>query len=203
MTKMTATLTEAQVTLPTEEEVASFKTSVREPFLTRLIQNINDRFTDTGALDAIRVLDTSDQTELSTLYGWAEMETLADHFSIDNDNLLTEWTTFIEFMQPLTEENRSIPALVKVFSGDLGLKAVYPNIFKMLTVAATLPLSTATVERVFSQVKLIKTDHRNSLLQSTLNDLLMVKLNGNEDLFKRILPGMAKEWLSRKNRRGF
>ena len=35
MTKMTATLTEAQVTLPTEEEVASFKTSVREPFLTR------------------------------------------------------------------------------------------------------------------------------------------------------------------------
>ena len=203
MNKMAAILTEAHVTLPTEEQIASFKSSVREPFLTRLVQNISDRFTDNGALDAIRVLDTSDQSEVSALYGWTEMETLGDHFAIDNDTLLTEWTAFLEFIQPLSAESRTISALIKLFKKDLGLKAVYPNISKMLAVAGTLPLSTATVERVFSQVKLIKTDHRSSLKQSTLNDLLMVKLNGSDDLFKTLVPGMAKEWLTKKNRRMF
>ena len=40
-----------------------------------------------------------------------------------------------------------------------------------------LPHSSAAVERVFSQVKLIKTDIRNRLSTESLNGILLTKMN--------------------------
>ncbi|KAH3836861.1 hypothetical protein DPMN_110237 [Dreissena polymorpha] len=48
---------------------------------------------------------------------------------------------------------------------------------KLLSTHETLILSTAAVERVFSQVQLIVTEHRNRLEVHTTNRLLIIKLN--------------------------
>ena len=53
---------------------------------------------------------------------------------------------------------------------------VRPNLIKVLKVLLLLPFSNAGVERVFSQLKLIKTDHRSSLQQESLLALLSTKM---------------------------
>jgi hypothetical protein len=59
----------------------------------------------------------------------------------------------------------------------LGLSALYPNNIIHL-------MSTAEVERVFSQVKLVKCDHRNRIKQVTMNNILHVKLNCNKQCYE-------------------
>ena len=53
-----------------------------------------------------------------------------------------------------------------------------------MNTAAVLPLSTAEVERVFSQVKLC--DHRNHMKQVTMNNILHVKLNCNKQCYEHV-----------------
>ena len=55
-----------------------------------------------------------------------------------------------------------------------------------MSTAAVLPLSTAEVERVFSQVKLVKCDHINRMKQVTMNNILHVKLNCNKQCYEHV-----------------
>ena len=55
-----------------------------------------------------------------------------------------------------------------------------------MSTAAVLPLSTAEVERVFSQVKLVKCDHINRMKQVTMNNMLHVKLNCNKQCYEHV-----------------
>ena len=48
----------------------------------------------------------------------------------------------------------------------------WPNVFLLSKLLFSLPFSSGTVERIFSMLKLIKTDRRTSLNKSTLSDLL-------------------------------
>ena len=52
----------------------------------------------------------------------------------------------------------------------------YPNLSKIVAVLFSLPFSNASVEQVFSQLKLIKSDHRAALKQQSLIGLMMTKL---------------------------
>lgn len=63
-----------------------------------------------------------------------------------------------------------------VFSEEnQGGKKVYPNLTNVVATALSLPFSNAAVERVFSQLKLIKGDHRATLKQESLLALLSTK----------------------------
>lgn len=66
---------------------------------------------------------------------------------------------------------------------------MFPNVYMLMCVTAVLPLSTAEVKTVFSQVKLIKNEHRNrlQLKQSILENLLHIKLNCDKDMFDSFL----------------
>ena len=78
---------------------------------------------------------------------------------------------------------RSIMACLKLLLHEkLGLSALYPNnSIHLMSTAAVLPLSTAEVERVFSQVKLVKCDHINRM-----NNILHVKLNCNKQCYEHV-----------------
>lgn len=70
-----------------------------------------------------------------------------------------------------------------------------------MSAACVLPLSTAEVERVFSQLKLTKTSHRCSLKTATVDQLLNVKLNCDSVLFTKISGQVVKQFFKKKNRR--
>ena len=58
----------------------------------------------------------------------------------------------------------------------------WPNAIKIAELLFSLPFTTCKVKRLFSQLKLIKGDRRKRLKQSSLGDLLEVRVEGPEDL---------------------
>ena len=140
--------------------------------------------------------------QIPSTYGLVEIDDIAQHFNLDSDNLSFEWTSFLNFIADTPPEQRSIVhSLALLKHKHLGLQELYPTILKLLSVAAVLPLSTAEVERVFSQVKLIKNDHRNRLKQETLENLLHVKINCNKEMFLSILESVVENFFKVKQRR--
>lgn len=49
-------------------------------------------------------------------------------------------------------------------------KSVFPNLYKLLQVAITIPISSATCERSFSAMRKVKTWLRTSMLQEKFNN---------------------------------
>ncbi|XP_060863216.1 52 kDa repressor of the inhibitor of the protein kinase-like [Metopolophium dirhodum] len=76
-------------------------------------------------------------------------------------------------------------------------QSIYPNIFKLLQILVTLPVSSATNERTFSNLKRIKTYLRNSMSEGRLNGLAMLSINKNY----LIEPEEVIEELARQKRR--
>ena len=73
----------------------------------------------------------------------------------------------------------------------------YPTIVILVKIALLIPLSNAHVERIFSQMKLIKNNLRNKMHLNTLDDHLMILLNGPEiekfDYLKVLEHGKVKK----------
>ena len=113
-----------------------------------------------------RKVPSADSTQLPT-YGKKSIDVLLDHYGKDKPALTlndeetmklaiitsevhSEWMTF-----------RTLLAKKPAESTTLQLKELITN--DMLVIGLTIPVSTASVERSFSQMKLIKTRLRNSL----------------------------------------
>ena len=55
---------------------------------------------------------------------------------------------------------------------------MFPNIFKLLDILLTLPVETATVERSFSQMKMVKTRLRFRLNDVNFARLMKIAIEG-------------------------
>ncbi|XP_042458581.1 uncharacterized protein LOC122042493 [Zingiber officinale] len=60
----------------------------------------------------------------------------------------------------------------------------YPLVYRLIEMALVLPVATASVERVFSAMKMIKTDLRNRMGDEWMNDSLVVYIE--KDIFSTI-----------------
>ena len=54
-----------------------------------------------------------------------------------------------------------------------GMNRSYPLVYRLIELTLILPVATASVERVFSAMSLIKTDLRNKMGDEWLNDLMI------------------------------
>ncbi|XP_052233238.1 zinc finger protein 862-like [Dreissena polymorpha] len=189
---------------PTKENNETFRIA-REDFLDALTGNIERRFEDSAIVEALSILDLSTLSEIPAFYGTHEMEQLASHYGMDGEDLQIQWQGFTELASSFACNERSLVNLGRLFHGrahvDKGLTIAYPLVSRLVSIALVLPLSTATVERVFSQLKLIKTDHRCSLGADTIDKLLMVKLNGSMERFDRLRSVVVADFFEIKNRR--
>lgn len=111
------------------------------------------------------------------------MYPIAQHFPNlapegDIEELNAEWRLLPEFAQNpiLRSAEDFIVFWHKVGKLENGMgEKMFPLLGKFVTALACLPHSSATVERVFSQLNLIKTKTRNRLHVHTCNELLSAK----------------------------
>ena len=80
------------------------------------------------------------------------------------------------------------------------LITMFPNLRKIASICLTIPVSTASVERSFSEMKLIKTRLRNSLSEGTLSQLMRIGIESPEKLTDDYLDSILEVW-NRKPRR--
>ena len=160
------------------------------------------RFQDKEGINLLSILDTSDLESVPRMHGLLQMEQLADQYQMDSDDLATEWKSLLDQLTDTAANDRTLPSVYKLLHTEgIGHAAQFPLLTRLYAVAIALPVSTAGVERVFSQLKLMKTAHRNRLKEQTLQMLLRLKINCKPELFVTCLPRAAKAWLHAKARR--
>ncbi|XP_042396589.1 uncharacterized protein LOC121986707 [Zingiber officinale] len=67
---------------------------------------------------------------------------------------------------------------------ETGKNTIFPLIYCLIELALVLPVATASVERVFSAMKIIKTDLRNRMGDEWMNDSLVIYIE--KDIFATI-----------------
>ncbi|XP_050065746.1 uncharacterized protein LOC114128308 [Aphis gossypii] len=103
---------------------------------------------------------------LHTINSSFEEESSCDESNQDNetDNDLT--TKTIQY-------SGSLLIMYKFFLLK-GLKSVFPNLYQVIQIGVTLPISSASTERSFSKLKIVKTRLRSTMTQNRLEDLLII-----------------------------
>jgi hAT family C-terminal dimerisation region len=166
-------------------------------YSTAIINAIKNRFPESELYSAFSILDPkelpSDNRELD-LYGNQEIKMLSDFYGedkcvngnefgkiIDKEKLIQEWNEVKYYLWSYknnNEEMNFIQLWKHILDTDKDFSFNYPTIILVVRIALLIPLSNAHVERIFSQTKLIKNNLRNKMQINTLDNHLMILLNG-------------------------
>lgn len=83
-----------------------------------------------------------------------------------------------------TESFSNNQSMISVFRvvHHTGLKHIFPIVYMALRIAVTLPVSSASTERAFSKLKLLKDRLRTAMLQGRLEDLMIIACENDVEI---------------------
>ena len=162
-------------------------------FSLSIIQNIKKRFPDSNFYHSMRIFDAQQLPLTQTLinqYGEAEIKVIGEFYDseksdqdgniyeaiIDKEELEREWIVIRQFIANF-REFKFVEQWFRIFS-TTDFYSLYPNTSKIIHIILIIPLSNASVERVFSRQNLIKNKLRNKLKLETLHFHLNILING-------------------------
>lgn len=144
---------------------------------------MEERMENSILVDHLSVLNLSTVNQESlTFHGDAAINSLAVHFSMDDDITLYKCCKFKEFFREKLELCSPKYLLDTLTKAQTRVGDLFPNIYQLLVIA------------VFSQVQLTVTTHRNRLAVQTVS----LNTKSVEDLD---LDEMVKLYIGKKNRR--
>ena len=82
----------------------------------------------------------------------------------------------------LSSEKMIYPCTLKELLTNDMLIALFPNLHKLATICLSIPISTASAERSFSDMQLIKNYLRNHLTELSLSNLMKIVIESPEKL---------------------
>ena len=85
-------------------------------------------------------------------------------------------------------------SLQQVLSALLDASVSFPNLAKLAAILIVLPVTTATVERTFSSMKLIKTRLRSRMGDGTLDHAMRVCIEGPDLLLNETLEAIIDHY---------
>ncbi len=105
---------------------------------------------------------------------------------LEADQLISEWPVFRRALQKEKEALISSKSLKKasfqeVFEAMLlsdAYSEIFPEVYNLAKILLALPVGTATVERSFSNMKMIKSRLRNRLSDENLTHLMRIAIEG-------------------------
>ncbi|XP_026440682.1 zinc finger MYM-type protein 1-like [Papaver somniferum] len=142
------------------------------------LQELNNRFTDTNTELLLSVACLSPRDSFS---GFDKDKLI--HFSrfyprdfsptqlVLLEDQLLNYIADVRSSNDFSELNGITDLAIKMV--DTKKDEVYPLVYLLLTLALILPVATATVERVFSDMKIVKNRLRNRLGDEWMNDILI------------------------------
>ncbi len=160
-----------------------------------IIDTLKARFPESKLYDALSIFDTNLLPKMEKQmveYGVKEIGYLGNYYGdlkiindnffsriINKENLLEEWNSVKYYLRSFSERNYDFTEMWKhIFDTDSNFINNYPNISLLVQVALIVPLSNATVKRIFSHQNLIISKLRNKLSVENLNRHLMILING-------------------------
>ena len=89
-----------------------------------------------------------------------------------SSDIHTEWKTFRHYCS--RQQVKDTKTQLQELSSHEMLVTMFQNLNVLANICLTIPVSTASVERSFSQMKMIKTRLRNCIGDSNLNHLMLI-----------------------------
>lgn len=154
-----------------------FRIAIAIPFFDDFLDQIKTRFTD-HRQTVIGLQKLIPKYCLTHTFTEVDIASLIEHYSniIDEDTLEAEiklWQNKWKFCDPKSE---SLPANALGALNECN-EDIYPSVFALLKVLATLPVSTATSERSFSTLRRLKTYLRNSTSEDRMTGLALMSVH--------------------------
>ena len=109
--------------------------------------------------------------------------------------------SFVGFFFTQHRSESGLQKIVTTFLASSALVAGFPNLASLARLAVVLPVTTATVERSFSDMKLIKTRLRSRLGEETLNHTMRISIEGPDKLNSEDLDSIIQYWKEKKTRK--
>lgn len=178
--------------------------AVRRQFINNIIENLKSRF----PAEELSILESFDKlfnprrypaerNNLAT-YGNNELEVLCQHFvSINKDECMLRFLHFKHLVHSYRLTHTFID-MIQLLLGEYS--QMYPDLVKLASIAAVIPVSSAPCERGFSQQNILKNKTRNRLNPERLNRLLMIRLTGPKLLDMDFI-GVCRSFNNMKDRR--
>ena len=203
-------------------DITTFQKNVVEPFIVHLKDNISSRFASSS--DVVSAMSIFDPKKMSSVespdlhrYGVDHIGTLFSHYGTDklgqtslgeptvkkaliSSEIHTEWISYQRFMAMKPKEKMK-SQLTDIVSNDM-LTTMFPNLHTIATISLSIPVATASVERSFSQMKLIKKRLCSSLKDTSLSHLMKIAIESPNELTDSDLDEIVEVW-NRKNRKSF
>ena len=133
-------------------------------------------------------------------FGNNDVKTLSEHYhgTLDGpQECLAEWSSCRQFLQ--NRHFKKHNEVIEYLCTDPVMVQMYPNICAMAQICRVIPIHSADVERTFSQLKLIKTNIRNRMIEKTLDGLLRIAIEGPK-LEDFPFQNVVTLWASKKQR---
>ena len=176
--------------VPSETPEEYYKRAIAIPLADSLIAQMLQRFGDVGPqMSALMCLIPSVIVEsspmgLETIKSLQYWEDLLFPSSLPNEARRWEdkWLRIFDNMQLAREEGRT--TMLTVPSSLLEALAScdadsFPNIYNLLVIGCTLPVTSAEAERSFSLLRRIKTYLRSTMTEERMSDLAVIAMNYN------------------------
>ena len=201
------------------DDIQSFQEKVAKPFIELLKCNISNRFSSSG--DIVQAMSIFDPKKVPCAedsildYGEDYLHTLLDHYgtekvaeTLDGEETVrqalisadvsTKWKTYRQYLVKEPKENMKLQ--LKELAANWMLKTMFPSLNVLARISLAIPVTTASVERSFSQMKLIQTRLRSSLKDSSLSHLMKIAIETTNKLTESELEAIVDIWC-RKTRR--
>ncbi|KAJ8301785.1 hypothetical protein KUTeg_020772 [Tegillarca granosa] len=157
--------------------------SVCEQFVTGVVENLRDRFSDKGnALVMTVVSGLFDSLVIASDSGLSsdDIDTITTYLqsvSIKKADLDNEILGFHEYIRNMSG-SKTVSSIKDVAQVAVKQICNYPSLGLLAKRLLVLPVSTVDCERDFSKQNLIKTDLRNSIKHASLDNLMRIFIEG-------------------------
>lgn len=152
-----------------------YRLNVFIPFLDFMLSQLNDRFSSHNL--AIFKLSGIIPSRCET-FDFSNLKEAIDMYSKFLPGSKLEIEGEFQIWKKKWSKSTTVPANA-IDTFKLCSKVAFPNLYILLHILCTLPVTTATAERSFSGLKRMKTDLRSNMKQSRLAGLAHMHLNRN------------------------
>ena len=193
------------------EKKERFQRCISEKFLHAMIENVKERFPDTGMYSNFEILNPVNLPQTAELgmkhkYGEKEVHKLGMFYGVgdtplvDTEVLKVEWYDLRIYMI-LNYQNKTMKDVLSTLLDSTSvLSTLYPNFCKLAQVCLLLPLNTADCERAFSTMHRVKSRLRSQINNSTLNNCMRISMEGHPlEIFD--FDKSVNTWSSLRNQR--
>lgn len=212
---------EAKNIVVTEEEKNLFLHKVYRPCVQSIVDHINRRMESTDLISAMSIFDPRHLPTEDKLadYGIEKIRTPTNFYSvaqriqfqgeigisqpdINAEDTELEWKLFRRVIFVRYKDSTLQQVLSTLIdSGNSDIATAFPNLAKVAAIVNVLPVITATVERSFSAMKLIKTTLRSRLGADALEQTMRICTEGPDQLSDDVLESVVDHYKSVKKRK--